>query len=146
MGKNGKLLREQKAQKTVYTFTQQQLMEHDQFIVRQFQEKVNKTAVEKVREEWNKREQMFSQGDYIENMNLILEHLLALASRVLIEKFGWKAPTRNRNYNILKFGDYLVEEINMIVADEMQDIRRYVEETYQKYGIRFKREELDDRD
>ena len=157
MGKKGDLLRAAKAQNTVYTFTREQLEEHDNFVRRQFKDRVREDVAKKVeadtearkkeideylRQEWKKREEIFNGinegGDGFFN---ILSLLLATSSRILIEKFHWKDIPKDgvfdKRNKTARFADYLVDEINKITQDENADIRRYVEETYQLYGIKF---------
>lgn len=67
--------------------------------------------------------------------------LLSLSSRVLIEKFHWKPIPEDGIFDgrnkTAQFAKYMSEELNEITEDENADIRRYCEETYEKYGIKY---------
>lgn len=157
MGKKGDLLRAQKAMNTRYTFTREQLEVHDQQVISARKEAIKmdltremeqefqrrKEEFDRVsKEEWERRAAEFKTGNAKEDFYNLLTYLLSLSSRVLIEQFGWSVPVRNDNrYKILRFGDALVDEINKIQANEMLDIRKYNDETFEKYGIKFERRE-----
>lgn len=47
----------------------------------------------------------------------------------------------NKNSRILKFSREVIKETNDIFADENADIRNYVEEVYQKYGVKYHMED-----
>ncbi len=145
MGKKGDLLRAQKAQTKVYTFTAAQLEEHDKFIIKEHSEKLKAAAHDAVQEEWDKREQIFDKENFSGNFMTLISMLLAVSSRVLVEKFGWTPISKDRYFNknmkLAKFGDAIVDEINAICMDEQADIRNYVDETYDLYGVRFIQEE-----
>ena len=44
----------------------------------------------------------------------------------------------------MRFSDYLIDEINAIVEDETKDIRRYCDEVYEEYGVKFIQQEVDE--
>lgn len=155
-------MRKAKAQKNVYTFTVEQLREHDLFVVDQMRDKLKRDITEQIEEdfaakekhmrevvekEWADREAEFKSGDQEEQFFTLLQYLLSVPSRVLIEHFKW-TPDRpdhfDRRLKINRFADLLCEEIRKICDDETMDIRRYCEETYQKYGIQFMKKEVDD--
>lgn len=37
----------------------------------------------------------------------------------------------------MRYGDYLIDEINGIIEDETKDIRTYCDEVYDLYGVKF---------
>lgn len=81
-------------------------------------------------------------GEIVQN---VLCLLLAVPVKVLCEKFKWKPyplnKEENKNSRILKFSREVIKETNDIFADENADIRNYVEEVYQKYGIKYHMED-----
>lgn len=157
MGKSGDALRRAKQEK-VYTFTKAQLEARDQVLIQNRKDLILEAAkkdleeerIKKQREfdsyieaEWRQREELFG-GSHRENMFLILSLLLAMPARVLIEHFDFKpVPTgrRSRQTKIERFAEILAEEINRIMDDETKDIRRYCDETYELYGVRFNMQE-----
>ena len=101
--------------------------------------------MKEVREEWERREEMLSGKDDGEIVQNVLCLLLAIPVKVLCEKFGWKPyplnKEENKNSRILKFSREVIKETNDIFADENADIRNYVEEVYQKYGVKYHMED-----
>ena len=150
MGKKGAAMRAAKQDHTVYTFTKEQLAAHDKFVIDQRIEKIKQKLEEEkeqknteiqdmLEREWKRREELckFDNGGF----NDLLSLMLCIPARVLIEKFHWKpiptdAPT-NKKLQIVRFADAVAEEINAIQSDELKDLRRYSEETYEKYGVKF---------
>lgn len=153
--------REEAKKKVTYTFTAEQLEEHDKFVRRQYKdrcldevsgrlntelEEKKKAVDDYITEEWKKREELFNGindgGDGFFN---ILSLLLATSSKVLIEKFHWKPVPKDEYFDkrlaTARFGDYLVDEINGIMSDENADIRKYCEKVYEDYGVKFVMEE-----
>lgn len=158
MGKKGDLLRQQKKENTKYTFTAAQLEAHDQFILQQKKAEImaetqkridaqyeeQKIELEKmVREEWDARAKEFSTEDRESDFFNLLQYLLAVPARVLIERFRWKPIPKDGRYDrrnhMTKFGECIIDEINKIQHDEMGDIRTYCQETYELYGVKFER-------
>lgn len=163
MGKKGDLLRLQKKQSATYTFTGIQLEDHDRAVVAAHTDKIKRDLMEKmekeyaereehvkkvIEEEWKTREAFFKGDDMADNFFLILSLLLATSCRVLIEKFHWKPIPKDGKYDrrnrIMRFSDYLIDEINAIVEDETQDIRRYCDDVYEEYGVKFIQQEVDE--
>ena len=101
-------------------------------------------VMQEVKEEWKRREEMLS-GEDDEVVLNVLSLLLAIPVKVLCEKFKWKPyplnEEENKNSRILKFSQAVIKETNDIFADENADIRNYVEEVYQKYGIKYHMED-----
>lgn len=163
MGRSGDLLRQQKKNNTKYTFTAQQLEEHDRFILAQkkaeimadCQKKIDleyedkkKELEQMVREEWDARAKEFGSDDRESDFFNLLQYLLAVPARVLIEKFRWKPIPKDGNYDrrnhMVRFGDYIIDEINKIAMIEDMDIRDYCDETYKLYGVKFERGNADE--
>ena len=157
MGKKGDLLRAQKKQAAVYTFTAEQLAEHDKMILRENRERVRETlkpeaekyvqgqldaAREIIRQEWETREKEFYTDSADDNFFNLLQYMLCVTSRVLIEKFRWKPIPKDGKYDrrnrTMRFADCVADEIARICSDECADIRKYAEETYQLYGVKYK--------
>lgn len=133
-------------------FTEEMLAAHDrELILRKTEEIRDRAAARAMKEldayidkEWKAREEIFKpDGDTAEGFFNIMQLLLAIPARVLIEKFHWKPIPKDGVYDkrnkLMMFSDYMVDELNSILDDEMQDIRRYCDETYEKYGVRFER-------
>ena len=155
MGKKGDLLRALKAQKT-YTFTHEQLKEHDRVVAIdalkraevELKKKVdaeyeakNAEIQQLITDEWKSREEIFMESHPNDNVISIMGLLMATSSRVLIEKFGWKPIPKDGKYDrrnrTMRYADCLVDELQRIMNDENADIRRYCEETYDLYGVKF---------
>lgn len=155
MGKKGDLLRALKAQKT-YTFTHEQLREHDRVVAIdalkraevELKKKVdaeyeakNAEIQQFITDEWKSREEIFMESHPNDNVISIMGLLMATSSRVLIEKFGWKPIPKDGKYDrrnrTMRYADCLVDELQRIMNDENADIRRYCEETYNLYGVKF---------
>ena len=143
MGKKGDQLRLMKKQNTVYTFTREQLEEHDKQVIREnadnLKAKINIEMTEKLEKEMAKRDAQIFWN--------ILPFCLSLACRVLVEKFKWTPIPKNRYINrkrrLAKFSDYLVDEVNVLFGEGMQDVRKYCDETYDLYGVKFKMGEIE---
>lgn len=158
MGKNGFLLRQKKAQNVKYTFTSEQLEAHDRLLLKNYRDKVaNETkkqikdyeaqVMAKVDEEWKSREAMLNNTDEEEKFFLILQYLLSVSVRVLVEKFHWTPCPNNRTdnrYRLQKFADHMADEIANICSNELEDIRDYCDTTFKKYGIRFLMQSYED--
>ena len=155
MGKKGDLLRQQKKQKAVYTFTGEELAIHDKQVALAYLQKCEGIArdMDRKREEefrrkanevWDERTRMFQGGDETDNLMAYLRCFFAISCRVLVEQFGWKVPrTRGRNTNLMRFATGLAEEIDRITGDERYDIVKYAREVYDKYGVGFQMEDVD---
>ena len=160
MGKKGEALRAAKRQQTTYTFTKEQLHDHDQHVVDEFRERVEADVFRKAQErvdavfaekekelkqvvldEWEERARTFASDDMQSNFFEYMSCMLSVSVRVLVEKFHWKPLDENgqltRRLAIIRFTDYVKDEIEKIAGDEMKDIRKYNEETFKLYGIRF---------
>lgn len=157
MGKNGDALRKRKMQTSTYTFTRAQLEEHDQLVIKARIESIRadlyaqmekdfaertEEANRAIEEEWKKREEMFKSDDSSYGFFQMISLLLAVSSKVLVEKFGWAPLPKDHYYNcryrLIRFCGAIAEEINGICNDEIKDILRYCDEVYDLYGVRFK--------
>ena len=156
MGKKGDLLRALKAAQKSYTFTHEQLKEHDRVVAIdalkrtevELKKKVDAEYAAKnaeiqqfITDEWKSREEIFMESHPNDNVISIMGLLMATSSRVLIEKFGWKPIPKDGKYDrrnrTMRYADCLVDELQRIMNDENVDIRRYCEETYNLYGVKF---------
>lgn len=156
MGKKGDMLRALKAAQKTYTFTHEQLKEHDRVVAIdalkraevELKKKVdaeyeakNAEIQQFITDEWKSREEIFMESHPNDNVISIMGLLMATSSRVLIEKFGWKPIPKDGKYDrrnrTMRYADCLVDELQRIMNDENADIRRYCEETYDLYGVKF---------
>ena len=164
MGKKGAALRAAKRQQATYTFTAQQLADHDNFVRQEFKARIMDDLVEKANQkmqpyiaeqqermrqeviaEWEERKRLFASEVPENNFLEFISCALAVSVRVLVEKFHWKPVPKDGRFDrrlaIARFSDFVKAEIDDISADEMKDIRRYSQEVYDLYGIRFAAEE-----
>ena len=141
MGKKGDLLRAQKAQRTTYTFTREQLEEHDR--------QVRMAAIERKREDLKNYARDILDADFAERQKLlegsatdvtfnVFSMLISISCRVLVEKFGWKpiwkhSTKRNR---LARFVLAVQNEAERLVNDELLDIRKYAAEAWEITGVR----------
>lgn len=160
MGKKGEALRAKKRQQTMYHFTREQLAAHDQFVREEFRERCMKDVEEKVwqkmepifdekkkelekaiLDDWDERKRLFASEVPENNFLEFICCMMSVSIRVLIKNFHWKPVPKDGFYDrrlaIVRFSDYVKTEIDMISADEMQDIRKYNEETFNLYGVKF---------
>lgn len=136
--------RQQEAAEVRYQLTAKEIQEIEKRAVESKKEQIRDKIMQEVKEEWKRREEMFS-GEDDEVVLNVLSLLLAIPVKVLCETFGWKPyplnKEENKNSRILKFSREVIKETNDIFADENADIRNYVEEVYQKYGIKYHMED-----
>ena len=136
--------RQQEAAEVRYQLTAKEIREIEKRAVESKKEQIRDKIMQEVKEEWKCREEMFSGEDDKVVLN-VLSLLLAIPVKVLCEKFGWKPyplnKEENKNSRILKFSREVIKETNDIFADENADIRNYVEEVYQKYGVKYHMED-----
>lgn len=136
--------RQQEAAEVRYRLTAKEIREIEKRAVKSKKEQIRDKIMQEVKEEWKRREEMFSGEDDKVVLN-VLSLLLAIPVKVLCEKFGWKPyplnKEENKNSRILKFSREVIKETNDIFADENADIRNYVEEVYQKYGVKYHMED-----
>lgn len=136
--------RQQEAAEVRYQLTAKEIREIEKRAVESKKEQIRDKIMQEVKEEWKRREEMLS-GEDDEVVLNVLSLLLAIPVKVLCEKFKWKPyplnEEENKNSRILKFSREVIKETNDIFADENVDIRNYVEEVYQKYGIKYRMED-----
>lgn len=147
MGKSGDALRAAKKQKVIYTFTAEQLAQHDRLMLKTHMDnmraKIRPEVEEAVAAEWDLRTREFTSGSMQDNFMAVLQYLISASSRVLIEKFHWKPLTGeyDRRNKTMRFAEELVKEIDRVCGDDGIDVRQYSEETYKLYGVRYMVEE-----
>lgn len=136
--------RQQEAAEVRYQLTAKEIREIEKRAVESKKEQIRDKIMQEVKEEWKRREEMLS-GEDDEVLLNVLSLLLAVPVKVLCEKFKWKPyplnKEENKNSRILKFSREVIKETNDIFADENADIRNYVEEVYQKYGVKYHMED-----
>ena len=136
--------RQQEAAKVRYQLTAKEIQEIEKRAIESKKEQIRDKIMQEVKEAWKRREEMLAGEDDEVTLN-VLSLLLAIPVKVLCDKFKWKAyplnKEENKNSRILKFSQEVIKETNDIFADENADIRNYVEEVYQKYGIKYHMEE-----
>ena len=136
--------RQQEAAEVRYQLTAKEIREIEKRAVESKKEQIRDKIMQEVKEEWKRREEMLS-GEDDEVLLNVLSLLLAIPVKVLCEKFKWKPyplnKEENKNSRILKFYREVIKETNDIFADENADIRNYVEEVYQKYGVKYHMED-----
>lgn len=136
--------RQQEAAEVRYQLTAKEIREIEKRAVESKKEQIRDKIMQEVKEEWKRREEILS-GEDDEVVLNVLSLLLAIPVKVLCEKFKWKPyplnEEENKNSRILKFSREVIKETNDIFADENVDIRNYVEEAYQKYGIKYRMED-----
>lgn len=136
--------RQQEVAEVRYQLTAKEIREIEKRAVESKKEQIRDKIMQEVKEEWKRREEMLS-GEDDEVVLNVLSLLLAIPVKVLCERFKWKPyppyEEENKNSRILKFSQEVIKETNDIFANENADIRNYVEEVYQKYGIKYRMEE-----
>ena len=150
MGRKGDALRAAKKQTPSYVITGKWLEEHDKQVIegykRDIEGRMLKTANEYVRHYFDKIGAEFNTGDEDNDTHTVINYLLSVTVRVLIEDFGWKPPrcANCRRTKTERFVNRVLEVIDDIRSDDKKDIRDYAKETADLYGIRFTMEAADD--
>lgn len=148
MGKKGDLLRQQKAQRATYTFTAQQLEEHDR--------QIRMAAIQRKKEELKNYARGVLDADFAERQKLlegsaedvtlnVFSMLISISCVVLVRDFGWKPiwkHTTSRN-RLARFVTAVQAEAERLVNDELLDIRKYVERAWDLTGVRLEATEED---
>lgn len=136
--------RQQEAAEVRYQLTAKEIREIEKRAVKDKKEQIRDEIMKEVNKEWKRREELLSGEESDVTLN-VLSLLLAIPVKVLCETFGWKSyplnKEENKNSRILKFSRAVIKETNDIFADENADIRNYVDEVYQKYGIKYRMED-----
>ena len=151
MGKKGALLRQQKAQRAMYTFTREQLEEHDR--------QVRLAAINKKKEDLRNYARDVLDKDFAERAKLlegstedvtfnVFSMLISISTVVLVRDFGWKPIWKHstRRNRLSRFVTAITKEAEMIINDELLDIRKYAAEAWDITGVRFEagEEEVDE--
>lgn len=150
MGRKGDALRAAKKQATSYLITGKWLEEHDRQVIESYKRDIKgrmmQTANQYVRDYFEKVEAEFYTGDEDNDAHMVVNYLLSVSVRVLIEDFGWKPPrfANCRRTKTERFVNRVLEVIDDIRSDDNKDIRDYAKETADLYGIRFTMEAADD--
>ena len=158
MGKKGDLLRAQKAQRVTYTFTAEQLRQHDEAVVSEYR----KTIMDRVRadaaeldrqrmaeftrrseELWAEREKRFKTGYLQGDTMAMASSMMPVAIKILVEEFRWTPVRNGHRTRLQRFAEGVIEEMNRIGHDENLDIMRYADEVEDKYGVCFKLEDAE---
>lgn len=150
MGKKGDELRAQKQRSAARMYTPEQIEQIKRQAVledREAMEKLRgicreadkKMTNDFLNEEWKKREQAFRGADEDESFQKVLALMMHIPTTVLCRDFHWKPigeESDHRN-NLKRFVDAVLAEVEQITGDENMDIRRYAEECYEKYGVKY---------
>lgn len=153
MGKKGDLLRAMKKQRATYTFTAEQLEEHDRQVrmaaIERKKDELKKYAHKVISEDFDERQKLLS-GDAADVTLNLFSMLISISCKVLVEHFGWKpAPMRkdetagDRRFKLTQFAYAVMDEVYKLTADELLDIRKYAEEAYQVTGVMFQTEDAE---
>jgi len=152
MGKKGDLLRAMKKQRATYTFTAEQLEEHDRQVrmatLERKKDELKEYAHKVISEDFDERQKLLS-GDAADVTLNVFSMLISISCKVLVEQFGWKpAPMRkeedkggDRRFKLTQFAYAVMDEVYKLTADEFLDIRKYAEEAYQITGVMFQTED-----
>ena len=141
MGKNGALLRQQKAQRATYTFTREQLEEHDR--------QIRMETINRKKDELKAYARGVLDADFAERQKLlegsatdvtvnVFCMLISISCVVLVRDFGWKpiwkhSTSRNR---LARFATAVQQETERLVNDELLDIRKYAAKAWDITGVR----------
>lgn len=121
MGKSGALLRQQKAQRTVYTFTREQLEEHDRMVKEAYRESC-KMKLEKM---FNEKRDEVRDKECAMMMNCCL--------MVLVKDLGFK-PYRDSRSRIGRFMTRAIEEVTKVTGGDISEYR-YMLKTKDECGL-----------
>lgn len=124
MGKKGDALRAAKMQRTVYTFTREQLEARDRTLLQDYRERCH----DKLRKHLNETREDWMAQD--------LKYLLALSCMALHKEFGWTGIPKNRKPHprcrMQRFAEALAEE-----ACTVMEIQEYCNMVYDQLGVGF---------
>lgn len=139
MGRKGDLLRAMKKQKAEYTFTGEQLEQHDRQVVQDYFKNAMPMVRKMADEEDAKRfDEMSRRIDnlWMDNSATLLSYAMALSCRVLIEHFGWKPIRGNRRTKTTRYAEALVAEYDRVTAGK-EGMKQYAKETKKLYNLSF---------
>ena len=76
---------------------------------------------------------------HVRVLGKVLALLMSVPARILCEKFHWKGVRDENDHRskLLQFSEAVVAEVNRICGDENADIRKYRDETYELYGVKY---------
>lgn len=141
MGKKGAALRAMKKQSASYTFTGEQLAEHDRQVEAAYKARFDRKLREEFEEYDRKQRADFDAHAtklWQESAVTLMSYFFAMACRIMVEEFGWPVPHSNRkNLRLLRYGEALANEMNRVTKVENQALKDYAEETKRLYGIEF---------
>ena len=147
MGKKGDALRAAKKQNRIYRMTAEQLERSNRLAIEAYKQDIEARMQEQadkyVREYFTKIGAEFETGDDDTDAHTVVNYMLSVCIRVLIEDFGWKPPrcANCRRTKTERFMNRVVEVIDDIRSDDTKDIRDYAKETEDMYGIAFRMKE-----
>ena len=142
MGKKGDLLRATKKQRATYTFTAEQLEEHDRQVrmatLERKKDELRAYAREVLDKDFEERQKLLT-GDATDVTINVFSMLISISCKVLVEHFGWKpiwkhSTSRNR---LSRFVLAVQQETEALLNDELLDIRKYAKEAYDITGVMF---------
>lgn len=149
MGKKGDLLRQQKAQRATYTFTAQQLEEHDRQVrmaaIERKKQDLKDYAHSVIEADFNERQKLLEGSAEDVTLN-VFSMLISISCVVLVRDFGWKPiwkHTTGRN-RLARFVTAVQAEAERLVNDELLDIRKYAAEAWDLTGVRLETTQEDE--
>lgn len=149
MGKKGDLLRQQKAQRATYTFTAQQLEEHDRQVrmaaIERKKQDLKDYAHSVIEADFNERQKLLEGSAEDVTLN-VFSMLISISCVVLVRDFGWKPiwkHTNSRN-RLERFVNAVQVEAERLVNDELLDIRKYAAEAWDLTGVRLETTQEDE--
>lgn len=100
---------------------------------------IAKELDERIQKEWKEREEALAGETEEERMLKVLALLMSVPAKILCEKFHWKPITSedDRRSRLLQFSIAVVDEVNRICSDDNSDVRAFVQEAYEKYGVKY---------
>lgn len=125
--------------RTTYQFTLEQIEAMKRQAVLDAKEKMKEEIDEHIQEEWKQREQEMSGENEQERIEKVLALLMSVPARILCEQFGWTGLRSENDHRsrLYRFSEAVVAEVNRICGDENADIRKYRDETYELYGVKY---------
>ena len=133
----------QAANRTTYQYTLEQIEAIRKQAVRdakeQMKAEIAKEIDDHIKAEWKEREKEMSGENEEERIEKVLALLMSVPARILCEKFHWKGVRDENDHRskLLQFSEAIVKEVNRICGDENTDIRKYRDETYELYGVKY---------
>ncbi|RHN99875.1 hypothetical protein DW020_12215 [Clostridium sp. AF37-5AT] len=133
----------QAANRTTYQYTLEQIEAIRKQAVRdakeQMKAEIAKEIDDHIKAEWKEREKEMSGENEEERIEKVLALLMSVPARILCEKFHWKGVRDENDHRskLLQFSEAIVKEVNRICGDENADIRKYRDETYELYGVKY---------